>query len=333
MGQILSNSEIEAILSSLDFVPNSSTVPSATQKTSASDALPLYDFEHPEPLKRSQLEALRFAAAAADQRLQTALTSILRTSVCVTFLGVEQSTYHDYLVTSETPGCLAVFESNTADGLWLLEIGRSLAFTIVDCMLGGQPRSSNSTASLPRPFTNVESRLIERAIITLLPEFAVGLIQPDSLQMTRLVPDGSLIPEVKSNDAVALISFEVGCGPSKGLMQLCIPWKHAVANSQSLISNGVDFRELVKAGASKIPVIAKVSLARLKLSTRELSALSPGDVLVTDATPEGEIEMDIEGQPIFRGTPGTIHDRKVILLTKSVATGQNADAPHRKAVE
>lgn len=318
MGQILSNSEIEAILSALDFSPNALGRTTEAKEATRSEALPLYDFEHPEPLRRPQLEALRFAACAADQRVQTVLAGLLRTTIQVGFLGVEQSTYHDYLVTSESPSCLAIFESNAGDGTWLLEISRSLAFTIVDCQLGGQPSQGSSQTYLQRPFTAVETKLIKRAVQAILPELASGLALSNSLLMTNLVTEGALIPEIQSNDAVALISYEIGCGPCKGLMQLCVPWKRAIANSESLISGGSDFRELVQAGAGKVPVTANVCVAHLKITARELAGLNPGDVLVTDASPSDEITMEVEGQAIFRGSPGTSRDRKVILLKTPV---------------
>ncbi len=327
MGQILSHSEVEAVLSALNFPSPAPTPPSPVPTPAPTEDWTLYDFEHPEPLRRAQLDALRLQSAATSQELQSGLASLLRASVTVSFLGVEQSTFRDYLATAEHPGCLAVFESSASAGVWLLEIGRSLAFTIVDCMLGGQPSENHPAVTMPRPFTEVETRLIDKAVRTILSDLAGGLTSRNPLRMTRLVSDGSLISEATSNDAVALVSFEVACGPSRGLMQLCIPWKEVAIGSQCLSTEGADLREIMRSGATKVPVVATARIARLKLSTREIASLSPGDVLLTDTSPQDEIRLEVDGHEIFRGTPGQSHDRKVILLTAPLSRGRSAGAP------
>ena len=76
MGQILSPSEVEAILSAVDF-PASSLSP-GDHSSSPPVSISLYDFEHPEPLQRSHLEALRRLALANRNDLETRLKGLLR---------------------------------------------------------------------------------------------------------------------------------------------------------------------------------------------------------------------------------------------------------------
>ena len=287
MGQILSHSEIEAVLSALDLSPNPVAMPTPVPAANptAADELQLYDFEHPEPLRKPQFDSLRLFAAAGSQKLQVTLSNVLRSAGVVHFLGVEQSTYHDYLATAEQPGCLAAFGTSDAAGIWLVDLGRTLAFTIIDCMLGGQPADNQSAAILSRPFTDVETRLIDKAIQAIMPDLVGDLMSRHSSGITRLVSDSSLLVESASNAAVALVSFDVSCGPIQGLMQLCIPWKEVEKTAQSMVKDSTEFRELMRSSAAKVPVTATASVAHLKLPARELAQLSPGDVLLTDHHP------------------------------------------------
>jgi flagellar motor switch protein FliM len=66
-------------------------------------------------------------------------------------------------------------------------------------------------------------------------------------------------------------------------------------------------------------VIATASVARLKLTARELADLNPGDLLLTDTSATAELSFEVDGRPIFRGSPGQSENRKVICLTKPVA--------------
>ncbi len=322
MGQILSHSEVEAILTGLDL--GTRNTPDSIQQAGSAPTqdVTLYDFEHPVPLQKSQLDTLRLSAASVSQAVQKGLSKILYASVAVNFVGVEQSTFREYLATSEQPCCLAVFESTTGSDTWLLDISRSLAFTMIDCLLGGQPSTNPQTPTITRPFTDVETHLIEKAVRAVLPELTGGFARQNSLNMTRLISDGTLISESTSNEAVALISFEVICGASQGLMQMCIPWKHVAGSFDSVRMETAELQNLMRSSAVKLPVTATVRVARLKLSTRELSNLSPGDILLTDALHTSQIGLEVDGRVIFQGTPGQIHDRKVIQLTVPVTVDE-----------
>lgn len=313
MGQILSQSEIEAILSGLDLSVSSASSTPVRESAVPAD-LPLYDFEHPEPLNRSQLDGLRFAAAATSQRLQATLARLFRSATTVSLLGVEQSTFHDYLATAESPCCVAIFES--AAEFSLLEMNRTLAFAMIDCLLGGDPTTAASIVD--RPFTEVEQHLLQRAVTAILPDFIAGFGLPESLTLSGLISDGTTFPKGQSHEAVALVSFETGLGATTGLMQLCIPWKQAVPHSDRSAIHRRNGSQTLKSGAAKMPVIASACLAKLKLSAKDFSQLSPGDVLVTDVNADEEIRMEVDGREIFRGRPGQSQNRKVMLLTKPV---------------
>lgn len=317
MGQILSHAEVESILAGLNLAPG---LPQsdATTAAAAEAEVSTYDFEHPIPLGRAQLDSLRLACAAITQSLQTGLTDLFRSPTLVDFLGVEQSTYRDYLATSEQPACVAVYEASAARGVWLIDVSRTLAFTMIDCLLGGTPSAQPPATALERPFTELESRFIEKAMQTVLPELTASVCRQISLKMARIVSDGSLLVESQSNEAVALVSYEVICGQSQGLLQLCVPWAHVAQDSRSFPVEPTQLKELMRLGACKVPVTATARVTRLKLSARDLASLSPGDVLLTDAPADSEMSLEVGGREIFRGTTGQIHDRRVLRLTSPV---------------
>ncbi len=317
MGKILSQSEVEAVLSSLDFTSTRGSSSDVARPEPAA-VVNLYDFEHPLPLQKSQLDSLRLAAASASQQIQTGLNRLLRTPVVVNFLAVEQSTYRDYLAACENPACLASLRGETSPAAWLLDVSRSLAFAFVDCLLGG----TVSGLALDRPFTDVEVRLIDKALKTVLRELSSDVLRTGSLEMTDLACDASLIAESTSNEAVVLVSFEILCPPCQGLFQLCVPWKEATptAASNKIAEKGSALR--IRQSATKVPVVVTARLARLKLSTRDFAQLKPGDVLLTDTSSTAEISLEVDGREIFRGTPGQSRNQKVFLVSSPALAGK-----------
>ncbi len=315
MGDVLSHSEVAAILSAVDFSSLDAASSANASPTNPTAHVQTYDFEHPVPLHPVQLEALRLSVRASSPSLQNGLGLLLRTTVAVHFLEVEQSTYRDYLATSENPSCLAILESRISSDPWLLDMSRSLALTFIDCLLGGSPAAAVQSAD--RSFTSVEARLIEKAFARILQDLSSDVLQTNSLRMTRLVSDGSLIAKAVSNEAVALVSFEITCGPCRGLFQLCVPWKE-IADSPLRASAAGQSSISARLAATRVPVTATARIANLKLTARELATLSPGDVLLTDTDSSAEIGLEVDGREIFRGTAGRNHDRKVMLLTVPV---------------
>lgn len=320
MGNVFSPSEVDAVLSALEITAVSAE-PSSSEQPETKTQVVLYDFEHPQPLRPAQVDALRLASATACRSVQVGLMRLLRTPVAVNFLAVEQSTFRDYLATSEAPTCLAAFRSTVSAGLWLVELGRSLAFTFIDCLLGGQPSASSPVFA--RDFTDVETRLISKAVSTILRDLSGELLQTDSLKLLQVVSDGALMADAASNEAVALLSFELVCGPCQGLIQLCVPWKDVSKSSVlSQIAGGAT-GERMRIAAAMVPVIVTARLARLKVSARDLANLSPGDLLVTDTDATAEISLEVDHREIFRGTPAQSHNRKVFLVSKAVSGRPN----------
>ena len=319
MGKVLSHSEVEAVLSSLDFSSTRTSSSGASVSGSVSaDSVNLYDFEHPLPLQKSQLDSLRLASASASQQIQTGLNRLLRTPVVVNFLAVEQSTYQDYLAACEKPACLALFKPEASPETWLLDVSRSLAFAFVDCLLGG----TVSGLALDRPFTDVEVRLIDKALKTILRELSSDVLRTGSLAMTDLASDASLIVQSASNEAVVLVSFEILCPPCQGLVQLCVPWKEV--SSAAVINKFAEKGEIerIRNSAAKVPVIVTARVARLKLVARDFAQLKPGDVLLTDTNSSAEISLEVDGREIFRGTPGQCRNQKVFLVSSSSIAGR-----------
>lgn len=318
MGQILSQSEVETILAGLDLNVHLDSSPARERNQGSADPVAPYDFEHPEPLRQSQLESLKLAAIAGSQSLQTSLSRVLQSLFDVKFLGVEQSTYHDYLSTAETPGCVAVFEASHSPSVWLLDIGRPFSFAMIDCLLGGQPFQTDAYGLGSRSYTDVEVRLIDRATQAILPELAGNLTRQTQLRMTSLVADGSNLQEASSNEAVALVSFEVASGANRSLIQLCIPWKDVAKPANGSTGDRNSSPSDLRSQAGKIPVVATAQIARLKLSAKDLSSLTPGDLLLTDVSATQEMTFDVDGHTVFRGTPGQSENHKVIRLTEPV---------------
>lgn len=324
MNKVLSPAEIAALMGdrAMEQGDAGRSGLSASPDQSGDDVpIRLYDFEHPEPLPDHRLASLSRAAASGRSHLQDELTRFLRSPVTVSFLSVEQSTYHDYLAASESPTCIVRFRSSNGQEPWLLELNQPVAFAFIECLLGGHPAGFSSVP--PRSFTEIEVRLLKRITRTILQGLAGEVVSSTSLEPTHVLSDGSLFEESVSSEAVAVVSYEVNCGPMQGLMQLCVPWKDISPLSVPGAVSRNELAERVRMAAAKVPVVATARVARFKLSAGRVAGLKPGDVLLTNVDSNAAFALEVGQQEVARAKmANSPHRKEVVIASPPGGSGQ-----------
>ena len=219
-------------------------------------------------------------------------------------------------MTSESPGCLGIVQAPGSPHRCLLDMGRTLAMIVIDCMLGGQANLDQHALDNVRPYTDVELNLLKKACLSVVSGLINGLVSSEGLIAGQIFSNPAALAESGSNDAVALISYEIACGAFQGLLQLCIPWKLAAHETLPQGHQSLDSLEALRAKAGPLPVRATARIAQFKLPAHELASLQPGDIVMTDVSRDDEIQLAINGHAVFHGTPGQNRNRKAIVLTK-----------------
>jgi flagellar motor switch protein FliM len=217
MSRILSQDEIDSLLSAAITIGGAE--PGAGRRASG-NAVP-YNFRRPDRISKEQIHSLYFLHDRFARNVATSLSAYLRTMSEVSVVSVEQFSYSEFLLSLSDPTSFYALAIPPYDELGALEINPSLAFAIVDRMLGGP----GTTPPLARALTEIEQNVIDSLVKLLLESLAetwrpiVNLAFGIRGRETR----PQMLQVAAPNEIVIMVVFDTRIGDARGMLSLCFP--------------------------------------------------------------------------------------------------------------
>jgi flagellar motor switch protein FliM len=168
--------------------------------------------------------------------------------------------------------------------LGALEINPSIAFTMVDRMLGG----TGETPAPNRSLTEIEQNVLD-SVVRLLLEHLIEAWKPIADLQFRL-HDRETRPQMLRvtgpNEVVILLAFEMRIGEMRGTLSYCFPAAGIEALEEKFAQGWQRARRQPTAveqarlatNLGRIP-LAVSTLLETRLPARDLLALKPGDII------------------------------------------------------
>ncbi len=324
MADVLSQSEVESLLSALD--------PGIQVREKRADdpntQISIYDFKRPERVSKEQMRGFQALHEGFGREFGAALSGMLRTIIEVKLISVDQLTYSEFVYSLENPSCFNLLTADPLEGHIILDLNPSIVFPIIDRLLGG---GRESTQKLPnRPLTEIEVRLAKR-----ITSLAIDALKNAWARICELNPKVSqvesnpqLVQIVPPNEVIVLISFEITMGEMRGIMNLCIPFNTIEPLAGKFSSNAwstytqkqTDVRQSLnlEAGVSGAKVELVVRLAETNLTSQDLLNMAVGDVIPTETEQTSPLQVFIEGVPKYFAFPGSYKGHTAIRIGGSI---------------
>ena len=138
MADILSQEEIDALLEVVeeeDIVPDElDKLPDILEQRQVT----IYDFKRPNRVSKEQLRSIRAIHDKMARSLASQISAIMRSIVEIQLTSVDQMTYGEFLMSLPNPTSFNVFSMKPLEGSGILEINPSIAFPMLDRLLGGK---------------------------------------------------------------------------------------------------------------------------------------------------------------------------------------------------
>lgn len=162
-------------------------------------------------------------------RLVRLMTTSLRTftsdNVEVSLDNISSIRFEDYLNSIPLPAILSVFKAVEWDNFGLLTVDSNLIYSIVDILLGGR-RGVNSMRVEGRPYTTIETMLVERMIQVILSDARVAFepIGNVNFKIDRLETNPRFAAISRPQNAAILVKLRIDMEDRGGHIELMLPY-------------------------------------------------------------------------------------------------------------
>jgi flagellar motor switch protein FliM len=295
---------------------------------SASQAA-VYDFRRPDRVSKEQLRSLHFLHDRFAVNVSTSLSAFLRAMTEVNIVSVEQFSYSKFLMSLPDPTAFYAIGMPPLDGLGAVEINPSIAFTMVDRMLGG----TGQTAPPNRALSEIEQNVLDAVVKLLLDHLTESwrAILDVKFRIQGRETRPQILQITGQNEIVIVMTFEIHLGDVRGLLRVCIP-ASTIETMEEKVAPGWHRRRRdptmpeqarLHANLGRVPLQVN-ALLETRLETRELLALRPGDVIALGHSAANPVDVLIGKVRRFTGRL-TTRDTGAAILIEQVSS---ADAEH-----
>jgi flagellar motor switch protein FliM len=309
--ELLTDEEMSALLPEQD----------KTAERGAKKRIVPYNFRRPDRVPKDQMRSLYQLHDLFAHNISSSLPLFLRAFCDVNLISVEQQACSEYTRGLNDPTNIFTFAVEKLRGLFAIELNASIAFPVIDRLLGGK----GDDLTEKRPATELELKILDSflSIITdnyceawkPIIEFGAEIVARETRpQMLQIAPP---------NEVVITAVYQVQIGESRGMMSVCLP----VAMLEPIMENFNQStyaphvatppeatRSLLKT-LSTVNFPVAVELEKVPAAVADLMNLNVGDVLRTNHRIEKAVEINIGGQTKFAGKLGALEGR---ILTQII---------------
>ncbi len=326
MADILSQEEIDALLDVVD--DESDEVLEGEDDVYEQKQVTLYDFKRPNRVSKEQLRAFRGIHDKMARSLSSQISAIMRSIVEITLHSVDQMTYGEFLMSLPNPTSFNVFSIKPLEGSGILEVNPSIAFPMIDRLLGGKgdPFDGN------REFSDIELSLFETILRVMM-----ATLKESWGPVTDLYPvveskesSPNVIQIVAQNEIVVMVVMEIIIGGSSGMMNICYPVIALEPVLPKLASRDLMLNETsskksrnqeLKALLGGAEVQVDAILGRAEISLMQLLDLEAGNILRLDTAGSDDLVwVNVDGKDRFKGTIGLRRFKKSVRIDEIIYT-------------
>lgn len=321
MGDILSQSEIDSLLSAL----SSGEYDANEYKDGAEKKVTVYDFARPAKFSKDHLRTLVNIFEHYGRLLSTNLPGYLRKNVQVEVMNSEAVIYSEFANALSNPVLLGVVNFSPLKGNIIIEWVPQLGFAMVDRMLGG----AGTALDMTREFSEIELAIIERIFancVNLLrePWKNVLAIEP---RLERIETNTQFAQFISPSEMIAIVTINVKIGDVEGLMNVCLPYitLEPIMDKlntrfwfSTLSEKDPAYEEALEGMLEKTAIPISAELGRSIISVNDFVNLQKGDIIRINTKIDDELDVYVGNIKKFKALPGSASDKYAVRVTSII---------------
>ncbi len=326
MADILSQEEIDALLEVVDDDTDVDTLTTAKEILDQKH-ITLYDFKRPNRVSKEQLRAFRGIHDKMVRSMSSQISSVMRSIVEIQLHSIDQMTYGEFLMSLPSPTSFNVFSMKPLEGNGVLEINPSIAFPMIDRLLGGGGEGYEAN----RDFTDIELNLLDTMLRVIMQNLKEAWSSISDMYPVVEAKESSpnVVQIVAQNEIVIMVVMELIIGHTSGMMNICYPvislepLLPKLANRDIMLSEtssrksrNRELRALL--GGAKVEMEAILGTTELNLKT--VMDIGVGDIIRLDQPANDMATLTVNGKPKFEAEFGVQRFRKTVKVKEIIRT-------------
>jgi len=323
LANVLSQAEIDELLSAM---ASGNDEPIEAEDDVNESAVKPYDFRTANKFSKDQIRTLSFIYDNYATRISTLLSATLRTFCDFKVISVEEQSFSEFSNSMGSPVVLPIIRmAPPLEGSFLMEIMPSIAFEMINRMLGGVNRFTD----VDKQFTEIEISVLEcllRKIIDPMNE-AWEKIQKVSGLLDRVETSNQYAQIVSAHEPIAIITMSARIGEVSDIMHVCIPHVviEPVAKHLVIQTWYSDQRRSLKSRNESSEVRDKIEDVELRVlgvfndtraTVREIVSTQVGDVIKINHHISQQVTVMVEHIPKFKGFVGMKDANYAVQITE-----------------
>ncbi|SDN28326.1 flagellar motor switch protein FliM [Alkalicoccus daliensis] len=323
MADVLSQSEIDALLSSLS---TGEVDADELKKEEKAQKIKSYDFKRALRFSKDQVRSITRIHENFARLLTTQLSAQLRTYVSIQVASVDQLPYEEFIRSVPKMTILNVFEPYPLEGRLVMEMNPNIAYSMLDRMLGGKGEPYNKVENLTEIETKIMTQLFQRTL-EVFREAWISVEEFDPM-MEEIEVNPQFLQLVSPNETVVVISFSTTIGEASGMINICIP--HVVIESiLPKLSIHLWMQEKQKerddGEVAKLEkhlkhaaVQLKVELGKSQITVQDMLHLGPGDTIELKQLIDDPLITKVGDSVKYKVQPGKVKNHLAVQVTEVI---------------
>ncbi|WP_026395965.1 flagellar motor switch protein FliM [Acetobacterium malicum] len=325
MAEILSQSQIDSLLSSLISGKDEPEAPSAVSGKKVKD----YDFRRPKLFTREQLKHLFSIYENYARLVSSHITGILQTYSLVEIIEVEEQQYYEFnnaLPDSVLMGLIDfdIKDSEDEEDLVIMDISKEVGFCSFDRLLGG----SGKPLKEDREFTEIEIGVMEyfyRGMINLMKNVWFDYLEI-APRLIKIETNSRILQGIGADENVVIIVMSIKVNETQGKINICIPattldmlFKKKMSQTKKNIKRG-DQQAEEKRRLNIINEIRKTELeikgvlGDTEVLSQDIYELEVGDIIKLNKPANSMVDIVVNDEVWFRGEMGDYKKKRAIQI-------------------
>lgn len=264
--------------------------------------------------------------------MSTSLRNLTSDNVEISLDHISSVRFGDYLNSIPLPAMLGIFKAAEWDDHGLMVVDSSLIYAIVDVLLGGR-RGTSALRVEGRPYTTIETKLIERLLHVILNDMSSAFdpLSPVSFRLDRIETNPRFATITQGNNAGVLVRLRIDMGDRSGRVEIMLPYATLEPVRELLLQMfmgekfGRDsiWENHLKEELYETDINLSAILGETTVSLNDMVNWKPGSKVILNTRIEDLIEMRVGEHPMFMAKMGQKHGKIAVSIEEYIEPKEN----------